>query len=676
MYSQCWLNYKLRKESTQYDGWKIKASDSSQVTQNGIKELKLAFLKLWEVDLLEEKITLDGMDILNEKQCFYLLLGHQVEYRSDKISEPLQSDESFQILSENQSIYIIGKSPVGILYGIFHCIRLLMCGEKLEGINVVIHPSTNLRMINHWDNVDGTIERGYAGKSIFFHHGKMVINERTHDYARLMASIGINGVVINNVNVRDKATSLITDEYLDDLESLANLFEGYGIGLYLSINFAAPIELGGLPTADPLNPEVCSWWKEKVAYIYEKIPGFGGFLVKADSEFRPGPFTYGRTHADGANMLARALKPYGGLLIWRCFVYNCQQDWRDKVTDRARAAYDHFIDLDGKFDDNVILQIKNGPIDFQVREPVSPLFGGLKNTNQILEVQITQEYTGQQKHVCYLVPMWKEVLEFETYVDNEQGKVKNIVSGGTFRRKTFGIAGVTNVGDDDNWTGHDLAAANLYGYGRLCFNVELGAEDIANEWIQMTYDCETKAQKVLEEILMNSWKTYENYTAPLGIGFMVNPNHHYGPNVDGYEYSKWGTYHRADSKGLGVDRTSKGTGYVNQYHPENAAMYETIETCPEELLLFFHHIAYDYCLKDGRTLIQYIYDTHFEGVEEVKHMIAQFESIKDDIDSQTYERIQRRLLVQLEDAKEWRDVINTYFYRKSGIEDKHGRTIF
>ena len=674
-YSKGWLNYILQKEPSQYEGWKIKTLDPSRVTRNAVKELEIAFKNLWALDLLEEEIN-HKASMLEEKHCFYCLLSNQMEHLSEKVSKKLQSKEGFQILDYNDSIYIIGTTPIGIMYGVFHCIRMLMCNERLEGIHVVVNPSTNLRMINHWDNVDGSIERGYAGQSIFFKNNKLCISERIYDYARLLASIGINGVVINNVNVREKATALITNEYLGSLKTLAELFEGYGIGLFLSVNFAAPMELGNLDSADPLDDEVCKWWSKTVSNLYEGIPNFGGFLVKADSEFRPGPFTYGRTHAEGANMLARALQPHGGILIWRCFVYNCQQDWRDKTTDRARAAYDHFIHLDGEFDENVILQIKNGPIDFQVREPVSPLFGGLKNTNQMLEVQITQEYTGQQKHVCYLVPMWKEVLEFETYVDQELGKVKNIVAGQTFGQKTCGIAAVTNIGDDDNWTGHDLAAANLYGYGRLCFQFDLSSKEIVKEWIQMTYHCTDKVEAILEEILMNSWKTYEKYTAPLGIGFMVNPNHHYGPNVDGYEYSKWGTYHRADHKGLGVDRTSKGTGYVNQYHENNAMMYENIETCPQELLLFFHYINYKDCLKDGRTLIQYIYDTHFEGVEEVEHMIAQFESIKGEIEENAYERILERLLIQLKDAKEWRDVINTYFYRKSGIPDKYGRVIY
>ena len=457
---------------------------------------------------------------------------------------------------------------------------------------------------------------------------------------------------------------------------MAQLFAGYGIRLYLSVNFAAPMEIGGIATADPCEEEVTSWWKDCADWIYRYIPDFGGFLVKADSEGRPGPFTYGRSHADGANVLAKALQPHGGLLIWRCFVYNCLQDWRDYKTDRARAAYDNFIGLDGAFEENVILQIKNGPMDFQVREPVSPLFGGLSRTNQMLEVQIAQEYTGQQKHVCYLVPMWKEILSFETYARETGGTVADIVSGKTYNQMNCGMAAVANTGKDDNWTGHDLAAANLYGFGRLCWNTELTSEEIAKEWIALTFPAKEAVRQVLWKVLRDSWQIYENYTSPLGIGWMVNPHSHYGPNVDGYEYDKWGTYHRADRNGLGVDRTGTGTGYTVQYNEPNASRYGNIATCPEELLLFFHYVRYDHLLKSGKTLIQHIYDTHFEGVEAVEDMIESFRSLGGELSKEVYLRIEERLNLQLESAKEWRDCINTYFYRKSGVEDDKHRMIY
>ena len=667
-YSQCWLNFNPIMDYPD-SGLLAEINVSSRdgrvgtITQNAVKELRTAIQRICKIN----PIVNTRSDYVEATTGILLCLEEQEELK----------EEGFQLKQEGDRLIVSGKTEQGVLYGSFALIRKIAMGERLRGLSVIENPENNLRMLNHWDNLQGDIERGYAGRSFFFHKDEILINERSHDYARLVASVGINGVVINNVNVRGAAaTGLVTDRYLDQLKELADLLKGYGIKLFLSVNFAAPIEIGGLLTADPLDEGVTVWWKKCVENIYHKIPEFGGFLVKADSEGRPGPFTYHRSHADGANVLARALKPFGGLLIWRCFVYNCLQDWRDYKTDRARAAYDNFTDLDGLFADNVILQIKNGPMDFQVREPVSPLFGSLKNTNMILELQAAQEYTGQQKHVCYLLPMWKEVLEFNTYAVPEQATVANIVSGRTYNQTACGMAAVSNTGDDYNWTGHDLAAANLYGFGRLCWNTGLSSEQIALEWIRQTLPHNEKVVQVTLDILMGSWLTYEKYTSPLGIGWMVNPNHHYGPNVDGYEYDKWGTYHRADREGMGVDRTTNGTGYTGQYREPNASMYDNKETCPEELLLFFHYIRYDYVLKSGKTLIQHIYDTHFEGVEEVEGMMESWRSLKGLLPDEVYLRVIERLEIQLESAREWRDRINTYFYRKSGVEDAKKRTIY
>ena len=548
--------------------------------------------------------------------------------------------------------------------------------ENLDRLDITEIPKNPLRMLNHWDNSDGSIERGYSGNSFFFNNGEIILDDRTRDYARLISSIGINAVVINNVNVKNEAVEFITEKYVPTLKELSDLFNSYGIKLFLSVDFAAPIDIGGLETADPINNDVITWWNKQSEIVYKNIPDFGGFLVKADSEGRPGPFTYNRTHADGANMLAKSIKPYGGTVIWRCFVYNCQQDWRDRKTDRARAGYDNFMPIDGNFDENVILQIKNGPMDFQVREPISPLFGGLNNTNQMLEVQIAQEYTGQQKHVCYLIPMFKEILEFRTHCDDSLDTVADIISGRTFNQSKCGMVAVANLGNDKNWTGHDLAAANLYGFGRIAWNTDLSAEEIAEEWIKQTFSCNEKVISNIKDILMKSWPAYEKYTSPLGIGWMVNPNHHFGPNVDGYEYDRWGTYHRADHYGMGVDRTRNGTGYTTQYRKENAEMYENIETCPMELLLFFHYVNYDYILKNGKTLIQHIYDTHFEGVEDVEVMISKWRELEGVINNKVFNRTLERLEFQKDHAKEWRDIINSYFYRKSMIEDIHGRKIY
>ncbi|AEJ61794.1 Glycosyl hydrolase 67 middle domain protein [Spirochaeta thermophila DSM 6578] len=590
-------------------------------------------------------------------------------------------DEGF-ILKEvgerdgSSSLVLTARTRRGLVYGVFSLVSMLQRGISLDGISLHEEPAFPLRIIDHWDNLDGTIERGYAGKSIFFHRNKVVKGlHRIRDYARLLASVGINGVVLNNVNVRNKALRLITEEYLPSVRRIADVFRDYGIRVYLSVNFMSPVYVGGLPSADPFDPSVKKWWAEVVARIYEYVPDFGGFLVKADSEFNPGPHSYGRSQADGANLLAEALAPHGGLLIWRAFVYNIQ-DWRDRKTDRARAAYDIFSPLDGRFADNVLLQIKNGPMDFQVREPVSPLFGGMERTNQMVEFQITQEYTGQQIDLCYLVPMWKEVLEFDTHARGEGSTVRRVVDGSLFGRPHGGCAGVANVGSDYNWTGHWLAQANLYGYGRLTWNPDLSSEEIAREWCLRTLTRDGEAVDRLVDMLLASWPVYEKYTTPLGLGWMVNPGHHYGPSPEGYEYSFWGTYHRADNHAIGVDRSSRGTGFATQYRSPWRELYDDPATCPEELVLFFHRLPYTYTLKDGRTLIQYYYDSHFEGVEEVKRLREEWLKLRKHISPRVFREVLERFDRQVKNAVEWRDVLNTYFYRKTGIPDEKGRTLY
>lgn len=576
-----------------------------------------------------------------------------------------------------EQLFVVSKTDKGLLYGVFHLLRELQMGTE-SPFDIVENPKVQLRMINHWDNMDGSIERGYAGASIFYRdHQFIENNDRIKEYARLMASVGINGISINNVNVFKTETKLITDEFLPEVANVADTFRAYGIKTFLSVNFASPMVIGGLNTADPLDEEVGKWWGTKAEEIYQRIEDFGGFIVKADSENRPGPFTYNRTHADGANMLAKALEPFGGVVIWRCFVYNCHQDWRDRTTDRARAAYDHFKPLDGEFLDNVILQIKNGPMDFQVREPVSPLFGAMPKTNQILEFQITQEYTGQQKHLCYLVPQWKEVLDFDTYAKGEGSAVKHVVDGSLYPYTYSGISAVTNIGDDANWTGHKLAQANLYGYGRLIWNPDLTEEQISNEWTIQTLGDDVDVLEQVTRMLADSREIYENYTAPLSVGWMVNINHHFGPSVDGYEYSVWGTYHFADHKGIGVNRTlSSGTGFTGQYGKENTEIFDSLESCPDELLLFFHHVPYTHTLKSGKTVIQHIYDTHFKGVEQAEELKYRWSQLANKIEEKSYQEVLERLDFQVEHSKEWRDIINTYFYRKSGIDDVHKRTIY
>lgn len=674
---KCWLNYELSVDSNIIQEYKkfcsnILVREDSPIIMSAVDELKLAINTIFHVSPEISKKT------SNASHIFISTLKNIKDIRIDDTIY----DEGFFIRrfkrDDIENLMIVGKDEKGVLYGAFSLIRAICNGTLLEEIEGVDNPQTDLRMINHWDNMSGDIERGYAGKSIFFENNKFIDDfTRIKDYARLLASVGINAIVINNVNVHQYETKLITDEFLPDVSNVADIFRDYGIQLFLSVNYASPIEIGGLPTADPLDDDVKLWWRRTVDKIYSYIPDFGGFLVKADSEFRPGPFTYGRDHAEGANMLAEALRPYNGLVIWRCFVYDCLMDWRNRTKDRAKAAYDNFKPLDGQFMDNVILQVKNGPMDFQIREPVSPLFGAMEDTNMMLECQITQEYTGQQKHLCYLVPMWKETLDFDTLAKGEGSYVNKIIDTTLNNNRHGGIAGVSNIGNSKSWTGHPLAQANLYGFGRLAWNSQLTSEEIAEEWVRLTFGNDVKIIDTIVPMLLESREVYEMYTSPLGIGWMVNPGYHYGPNVDGYEYSKWGTYHYADWSGLGVDRTvATGTGYIGQYNDEVQSMYENLETCPEELLLFFHHVPYTHRLRSGKTVIQHIYDTHFEGVEKAKQLRKKWLTLEKKIDKEVYNIILERFDVQVEDAKEWRDVVNTYFYRKTGIKDVHNRKIY
>lgn len=655
-WSHMWLGY--HPISKDNKNWKVICDDFSKedrVVKSAIGEFATGIKGYFDADITE-----------NDGDVYVLEIAKDANI----------AEEGYFVKGEKSGITLKASDENGVIYGVFAILRKLGARVAVEDICEEAAPSNPLRMMNHWDNMDGSIERGYSGESFFFENDEMYINERTVDYARFMASVGINGIVINNVNVKGAATYLITDRFFDKVKELGDVFADYGIKLYLSINFAAPIELGGLEVCDPLDEDVIAWWQAKSKEVFEKLPGFGGYLVKADSEGRPGPFTYGRTQADGANMLADAVAPYGGIIIWRCFVYNCTQDWRDYKTDRARAGYDYFKDFDGEYHDNVILQIKNGPMDFQIREPISPLLGGLTKTNQLLEVQIAQEYTGHQIDLCYLMPMFKEVLDFRTYCSEKNDTVADIVSGRTMGNKLAGMAAVINTGNDFNWTGNDLAAANLYGFGRLAYNTELSSEEIAREWVALTFDMDKASEDKLVDMLMRSRDIYEKYTSPLGIGWMVTPHEHYGPSVDGYEYSRWGTYHRADHKGIGVDRSDKGTGYAQQYYEPNASAYNDPEKCPEELLLFFHHIPYTWKLKSGKTLIQYIYDSHFEGEEGAEKLAEDWNSLKDVVDPDVFARVAERFELQVANAKEWRDQVNSYFYRKSDIADEQGRKIY
>ena len=562
--------------------------------------------------------------------------------------------ESWQIIKEAENAYSITGGESGILYGVYRLLMVLNAGAAIpEGVQ---KPFYGLRMLNCWDNADGDIERGYSGRSLFFENGKLDYDpDRIRQLARMLASVGLNVLCINNVNVRTPAHMLIEEEWLPQVAELAALVRPYGIRLMFSIDYAHPMR-HGIQTADPLDKAVQDWWMEQTALVYKYIPDLAGFLVKADSEHRPGPFTYGRNHADGANMLARALKPHGGMLVWRCFVYNCQQDWRDYQTDRPMAAYQHYVYLDGTFEDNVILQIKHGPFDFQVREPISPMFYAMPKTNMALELQLAQEYTGQQIDIYTMPPMWKELFE--------QLPAETVMS----------IAAVTNLGRDDNYTGHPFAAVNLFSYGLFAWNPATVPEEAVRLWARLTYRFDEESENTLVKMLMGSRRTYEKYTAPLGICWMVNPNHHYGPNPEGYEYAAWGCYIRADRNGVGIDRTGSGTGYVLQYPQEWQEIYGNKATCPDELKLFFHYLRYEDVLSDGRTLIQRIYDDHFEGYEEVEQMAETLKTLP--LPSPDKEVASERMERQLVNARNWCDIVNNYFCRLSGVEDAKGRKIY
>ena len=581
-----------------------------------------------------------------------------------RLREENDDGEGYRIRRDGNSLEL-SAGPRGLVFGAFALLRRLALGEDYPEEDSA--PAYPIRMLDHWDNADGSIERGYSGASFFFRDGAPVCTRRTRDYARLLASCGLNGCCINNVNVRGNALKLLTGEYDPVLKEIAACFGEYGVSLWLSVSFSAPMELGGLNTADPLDEDVRRWWEKEAERIFRAIPNLAGFLIKADSEGRPGPHTYGRTHAQGANMLADAVRPWGGRILWRCFVYNCTQDWRDTTTDRARAQCDTFAPLDGQFRDNVYLQIKNGPVDFQVREPVSPLLGKLAHTKAMLEFQLAQEYTGQQRHVCYLLPMFREVLDFPIC----PGETKAATA-----RHIQAICAVSNTGSDFNWTGHDLAGANLFGFGRLAWDPDLDPETIAREWSRLVFGPDERVTKTVTGILLRSREVYEKYTVPLGIGWMCVPGVHYGPSPEGYEYDRWGTYHRATCREIGVERGPEGTGFSLQYAPELAEAFGRIETCPEELLLFFHRVPYTYRMKDGRTLLQRIYDDHFEGCAEAEAMAGEWDSLRALVDETMFLRVQARFAEQLRSAREWRDVVNSWLYRLTLIPDEKGRPLY
>jgi alpha-glucuronidase len=569
-------------------------------------------------------------------------------------------------------IVIAGASDRGVLYGAFAWLRRIALNQPM--VDETQAPYAPIRWVNEWNNIDGTIERGYGGRSIFWDGGHIRQDlSRVNEYGRLLASLGINGISINNVNANPL---VLSPQLLPEIARVADVLRPWGVRLALAVDFGSPQSLGKLPTYDPLDASVIAWWKARADDIYKAIPDFGGFVLKADSEGRVGPSAYGRTHADAANVVARALAPHGGVIFYRGFVYDHHMDWNNPKNDRARAAYDNFHPLDGQFDDNAIVQIKHGPIDFQVREPASPLFGALERTNEAIELQITQEYMGQARHTVFLVSMWKEALDFDLHVGGGgPSPVKSIVAGRTFHRPTGGFVGVSNVGLAPNWFNNHLSQANLYGFGRLAWNPDLTSPQIADEWTRLTFGNDPRVVDAVSRIQLDSWRTYESYTGPLGLQTLTDiVGNHYGVAVEASERNGWGQWHRADEKGVGMDRTvATGTGFVGQYAPPVRAMYESLESCPDQLLLFLHHVPYTHRLHSGKTVIQHIYDSHYDGATAVAEYLHDWSGLEGRIDDQRFQDVRAQLDYQSGQAIVWRDAVTRWFHRASGVADARGR---
>jgi len=553
---------------------------------------------------------------------------------------------------------ITANEETGVLYGVFHLLRLLQTHSEIEDLNVASSPKIRLRLLNHWDNLDRTVERGYAGFSLWDWH-KLPNYKHAYykDYARANASIGINGTVLNNVNTNPL---IMTPLYLEKVAVLADVFRPYGIKVYLSVKFSAPIDIGGLNTSDPIEHRVREWWKNKAEKIYARIPDFGGFLVKANSEGQPGPQQYGRTHADGANMLAEALAPFGGVVMWRAFVYD-----HNIKEDRAKQAYTEFKPLDGKFRDNVLVQVKNGPIDFQPREPFHPLFGSMPQTPLMMEFQITQEYLGFSTHLVYLGSLFEEVLDADTYARSQGSTVARVIDGSLDGHTISGIAGVANTGTDRNWTGHLFGQANWYTFGRLAWDHQLSAETIAEEWIHMTLSNEEDVIQTVKEMMMVSRENTVNYMTPLGLHHIMGWDHHYGPApwIKDKHRDDWTSvyYHRADSVGIGFDRTGTGSNALSQYYPPVESMYSSLESCPEEYLLWFHHLGWDHPMKSGRTLWEELCYRYETGVQGVRRMQSDWETLKGRIDEESFRHVQAMLGIQEKEALWWRNACLLYF---------------
>lgn len=657
-----WLKYdvitspqKLQAYKKEIKGWMIIGNSPTLTSAQG--ELQAGLNGLLGITVPNLKQASEGAIIAAVYANISSRIASDLSNKLDGLGP-----EGFVILNttvdKKRVVLITANSDIGVLYGVFHFLRLLQTHEAIENLDITSSPRIKLRVLNHWDNLNRTVERGYAGFSLWdWHRLPGYLHPYYRDYARANASLGINGTVLNNVNAN---ALILTPHYLEKVAALANVFRPYGLKVYLSIRFSAPIDIGGLNVSDPLDPQVQQWWKKKAEEIYELIPDFGGFLVKANSEGQPGPQNYGRSHADGANMLADALKPFGGVVMWRAFVYD-----NNIKEDRAKQAYNEFTPLDGMFRGNVLVQVKNGPIDFQPREPFHPLFGAMPKTPLTMEFQITQEYLGFSTHLVYLGVLFKEVLAADTYAQGAGSTVAKIIDGSLEGHALSGIAGVANIGTDRNWTGHLFGQANWYAYGRLAWDHNLMSEEIAEEWIRATLSNEASVLQSVKKMMMASREHTVNYMTPLGLHHIMGWDHHYGPApwIKDKHRDDWTSvyYHRADSNGIGFDRTATGSNAVSQYYLSVMKKIASPATCPEEYLLWFHHLPWDYRMKSGKTLWEELCYRYYAGVEGVREMQNAWNKLRGKSDEENFQRVQMMLGIQEKEAVWWRNACVLYF---------------
>ena len=661
-----WLQYDKIEDKTLLDSYK--------------KQVSNVYLNLNSAtgDVIKEEIEKSFKGLLNIDPKFDNKTPNLIISTLDKLDPSLKkklsktsniNDEGYVIqhISEKgeSKIILSAKTEKGLLYGVFNFIKQIQLHKDLSKLAIVDSPKIQKRVLNHWDNLDRSVERGYAGFSVWdWYLLPELIKQEYIDYARANASIGINGTVLTNVNSN---ALVLSPRYIQKLKALANVFRPYGIQVYLTARFSAPIETGDLETADPLNAEVKQWWKDKAEEIYAEIPDFGGFLVKANSEGQPGPNNYGRSHVDGANMLAEAVAPYDGIIMWRAFVYS-----EEKPEDRAKQAYSEFKPFDGKFKDNVLVQVKNGAIDFQPREPFHPLFGAMPDTPLMMEFQITQEYLGGMSHLVFLPKLFEEVLEEDTYTQGKGSTVGKIIDGQLSNKKLTGMAGVANIGTAKNWTGHQFGQANWYGFGRLAWNPETSAESIAKDWLKMTFSNKTDFVDPMSKLLLDSREAVVNYMTPLGLHHIMAAGHHQGPGpwVKDMPRPDWTSvyYHKADENGIGFDRTSSGSNALEQYASEIQEKYSDPATTPDKYLLWFHHLPWNYKMKSGKTLWYEIAAHYQKGVEQVEDMQKTWQKMQEYVDPQVFKETNMLLDIQLKEAKQWRNACLLYFQQFSKMD--------